>query len=272
MTQLLSHLIAAPIVLPLVTAALLVLLGEKRKRVKSLVNACATLAGLAVAATILWRVDAGGAPGEIGVYLASNWQAPFGIVLVADRLSALMLVLVGVVGLVNLVSDGAPALALGVDPPDEAVMQRPPRSREERVVTGKMWFGIFLTGIVTAVGTLLVLDASMPGGLIEGHGDLRRGQTRAFTTLVCFSLFTVFNSRSDDRTAFRRLFVNGWLWGAVLLSAALQVAVIYVPFLQVAFGTVALSAGDWLLCIAVASSVLWVRELGKLIARVHRKA
>ena len=120
---------------------------------------------------------------------------------------------------VNLASDGAPALALGLDPADEAVMQRPPRSREERVVTGKMWLGILLTGLVTAVGTLLVLDASMPGGLIEGHGDLRYGQTRAFTTLVCFSLFTVFNSRSDDRTAFRRLFVNGWLWGAVLLSA-----------------------------------------------------
>jgi magnesium-transporting ATPase (P-type) len=86
-------------------------------------------------------------------------------------------------------------------------------------------------------------------------------------TVVCFSLFTVFNSRSDERTVFRRLFVNSWLWGAVLLSAALQAAVIYVPFLQVAFGTMAISAGDWLLWIAVASSVLWVRELSKLIAR-----
>jgi Ca2+-transporting ATPase len=172
---------------------------------------------------------------------------------------------------VNLATDGAPALALGVDPADEAVMQRPPRSRQERVVTRKMWFGILLTGVVTAVGTLLVLDASMPSGLIEGHGDLRYGQTRAFTTLVCFSLFSVFNSRSDDRSAFRRLFVNGWLWGAVLLSAALQVAVIYVPFLQVAFGTMPLSAGDWLLCTAVASSVLGVRELSKLIAGMRRK-
>jgi len=173
---------------------------------------------------------------------------------------------------VNLVTDGAPALALGLDPPDESVMHRPPRSREERVVTGAMWFGILLTGLVIAVGTLLVLDASLPGGLIEGHGDLRYAQTRAFTTLVCFSLFTVFNSRSDDHTAFRRLFVNRWLWGAVSLSAVLQIAVIYVPFLQVAFGTVALSVRDWLLCIAVASSVLCIRELAKLIARMGRKA
>jgi Ca2+-transporting ATPase len=173
---------------------------------------------------------------------------------------------------VNLATDGAPALALGIDPPDEAAMHRPPRSRDERVVTGKMWFGILLTGLVTAVGTLAVLDASLPGGLIEGHGDLRYGQTREFTTLVCFSLFTVFNSRSDDRSAFRRLFANGWLWAAVLLSAALQLAVIYAPFLQLAFGTTALSPGDWLLCIAVASSVLWVRELAKglraLLSRV----
>jgi Ca2+-transporting ATPase len=173
---------------------------------------------------------------------------------------------------VNLATDGAPALALGVDPADEGVMQRPPRPGEERVVTRKMWFGILLTGFVTAIGTLLVLDASMRDGLIEGHGDLRYGQTRAFTTLVCFSLFTVFTSRSDDRSAFRGLFVNGWLWGAVLLSAALQVAVVYVPFLQAGFGTTALAAGDWLVCIAVASSVLWVRELDKLIARVAREA
>ena len=99
MTRALAHLVVVPIVLPLVTAAVLVLLGEKRRLVKTIVNLCATLAGLVVAATILWRVDTGGAAGEIEVYLGSNWEAPFGIVLVADRLSALMLVLVGVVSL-----------------------------------------------------------------------------------------------------------------------------------------------------------------------------
>lgn len=99
MSQLLLHLIVVPIVLPLVAAALLVLLGDRRRRLKSLVNVSATLAGLVVAAAILWRVDSSGTSGEIGVYLASNWEAPFGIVLVADRLSALMLVLVGVVSL-----------------------------------------------------------------------------------------------------------------------------------------------------------------------------
>ncbi|HET9885590.1 MAG TPA: cation transporting ATPase C-terminal domain-containing protein, partial [Candidatus Binatia bacterium] len=86
-----------------------------------------------------------------------------------------------------------------------------------------------------------------------------------FTTLVFFSLFTVFNARSDERSAFVGLFSNHWLWRAVLLSLLLQVAVIYIPFLQQAFSTVSLSAGDWLFCLAVASSVLWLRELSKVI-------
>lgn len=97
MNQLLEHLIIAPIVLPLVTAAVLLWLGDKRRRAKSLVNAGATLGCLLVASAILWRADR--APDAIEVYLGSNWEAPFGIVLVADRLSALMLVLTGVVGL-----------------------------------------------------------------------------------------------------------------------------------------------------------------------------
>jgi multicomponent K+:H+ antiporter subunit D len=93
------HLIVVPVILPLVSAALLVVLGEKRRRARTLLNGFATAAGLLVASMILWRVHTGGLPSAIGVYLGSNWQAPFGIVLVADRLSALMLVLTGVVSL-----------------------------------------------------------------------------------------------------------------------------------------------------------------------------
>lgn len=99
MSLLASHLMVVPIVLPLVSAALLLLLGEKHRRSKSLLNIAVTLTGLVVAAALLRRVDGGGVSGEIGVYLAANWEAPFGIVLVADRLSVLMLVLVGVVSL-----------------------------------------------------------------------------------------------------------------------------------------------------------------------------
>jgi Ca2+-transporting ATPase len=173
---------------------------------------------------------------------------------------------------INLVTDGAPALALGVDPPDAAGMNKPPRPRGEGVITRRMWGGIFFVGAVMAAGTLLVLDASLPGGLIEGPGGMGYAHTMAFTTLMISQLFNVFNARSDERSAFGGLFKNHWLWGAILLSLGLQVAVIYVPFLQRAFSTASLSFVDWLRCTAAASSVLWLRELGKAIARAgHRR-
>jgi Ca2+-transporting ATPase len=168
---------------------------------------------------------------------------------------------------VNLVTDGAPALALGIDPGNADVMNQSPRPRKENVITRSMWTGIFFVGTIVAVGTLLILDASLPGGVINGTGNLKYAQTMAFNTLVFFSLFNVFNSRSDHYSAFNGMFSNKWLWGAVLLSIILQVAVIYVPFLQKAFSTVSLSFKDWLLCAAVASSVLWLRELSKALKR-----
>jgi Ca2+-transporting ATPase len=168
---------------------------------------------------------------------------------------------------INLVTDGAPALALGVDPADAGVMNRPPRPRGESVITRRMWAGFFSIGAIMAIGTLLVLDASLPGGLIAGSGSTRYAQTMAFTTLVMFQLFNVFNSRSDEQSAFRGLFQNHWLWGAILFSLALQAAVIYMSFLQKAFSTVSLNLGDWLFCTAAASSVLWLRELSKMVLR-----
>ena len=170
---------------------------------------------------------------------------------------------------INLVTDGAPALALGVDPADAGLMTEPPRARNEGVITRGMWAGILFVGAIMAVGTLLVLDASLPGGLIEGSGNMRYAQTMAFTTLMLFQLFNIFNARSDEKSAFTRLFTNNWLWAAIVFSLALHVAVVYIPFLQQAFSTVGLSADDWLFCAAVASSVLWLRELSKVITRAR---
>ncbi len=168
---------------------------------------------------------------------------------------------------INLLTDSAPALALGLEPADPTVMQRPPRDPRSPVITGQMWFNILFVGLIMAVGTLAVMDWALPGGLIAGEGSLPYGQTMAFTTLVFFQLFNVFNARSAEQSAFHRLFSNPWLWAALALSVALQVAVVYTPLLQQAFTTVALAPGDWLICIAVASSVLWVMELRKLIGR-----
>ncbi|MFC4169677.1 cation-translocating P-type ATPase [Teichococcus aestuarii] len=170
---------------------------------------------------------------------------------------------------INLVTDGAPALALGMDPADAGAMSRPPRPRGEGVVTPRMWAGIVFVGAIMAAGTLLVLDASLPGGMIAGSGDLPYAQTMAFTTLTLFQLFNVLNARSDEESAFRGLFVNPWLWAAILFSLMLHVAVVHLPFLQQAFSTVPLSLSDWLVCVAAASSVLWLRELSKLMSRAR---
>ena len=173
---------------------------------------------------------------------------------------------------INLVTDGPPALALGVDPPDDGLMRQPPRPAGEGIVTPRMWRGIIFVGVIMAVGTLFVLDAGMPGGFVEGSGDLRYAQTMAFTTLMLFQAFNVLSARSDERSAFVGLFTNRWLWMAMAVSLALQVIVVYVPFLQRAFGTVGLSGGDWLSCAAVASSVLWLSEVRKGLIRRRASA
>ena len=92
---------------------------------------------------------------------------------------------------INLVTDGPPALALGVDPADEGLMQQPPRPVGEGVLTPRMWRGIVFVGVIMAAGTLFVLDASLPGGFVDGSGDLRYAQTMAFTTLMLFQIFNV---------------------------------------------------------------------------------
>ncbi len=193
--------------------------------------------------------------------------APEGSAVVAPLLATQLL-------WVNLLTDAGPALALGVEPADRDVMLRPPRDPRSAVIARRSWVDILLVGAVGAVGTLAVMDWALPGGFLgaEGAGQgLHRAQTMGFTTLVFFQLFNVFHARFPDRSSFHRLLANRWVWLAVLSSAALQLAVVYAPFLQRAFSTVPLRPRDWLVCIAVASAVLWVEELKKLGLRFLRR-
>ena len=173
---------------------------------------------------------------------------------------------------VNLITDSGPALAMGVDPPTDDLMARKPRHVSERLIDGRMWAGVIQTGVVIAVVTLLTMDIYLPGGLIEGTYDLVTARTAGFTVLVFTSLFTCLNARSDTSSAFAHLFVNPWLWGAITLSLLLQVAVVNLDFLNLAFGTVPLAFDQWLLCAGMASVVLWFSELRKLGSRAwsHR--
>ncbi|MFC7023005.1 cation-translocating P-type ATPase [Promicromonospora thailandica] len=172
---------------------------------------------------------------------------------------------------INLVTDSGPALAMGVDPETDDVMARPPRGMHERIIDARMWTGVLSIGLVMGIATLLTIDIFLPGGLVEGSDSLAVARTAGFTTLVLAQLFNVFNSRSETTSAFHRMFVNRWLWGAVGLGLLLQVAVVQVPFLQVAFGTASLDLAHWGVAVAMASSVLWFDEIRKLLWRARHR-
>jgi magnesium-transporting ATPase (P-type) len=173
---------------------------------------------------------------------------------------------------INLITDSAPALAMGVDPATGDPMTRQPRRADERVIDARMWVGVVEVGVVMAAVTLLTIDMYLPGGMIEGTHDLANARTAGFTTLVFAQLFNCLNARSDRVSAFDHLFVNAWLWAAIALSLALQVAVVNTSFLNAAFGTVPLEPLQWLACAAMASFVLWASELRKWIGRRSERA
>jgi P-type Ca2+ transporter type 2C len=168
---------------------------------------------------------------------------------------------------INLLTDTGPALALGVDPPAADVMRRPPRRLTDRVIDRRMWQSILWVGLVMSVVTLAALDLRLPGGLLPGRGGIVEARTMAFTTLVLAQLFNCFCARSDRASAFRGLFTNRLLWGAIAVSLVLQVAVVQIPLLNEFFGTTPLSSADWMTCIALASIVLWADEARKLVLR-----
>jgi Ca2+-transporting ATPase len=168
---------------------------------------------------------------------------------------------------INLLTDTAPALAMGVEPPPDDVMTRPPRRLTDRVIDRQMWFGIVWVGTVMALAALAAFDLGLEGGLLGGSGDLTEARTMTFTTLVLAQLFNAFNARSDRVSAFHHLFTNAYLWAAVALSVVLQAAVVHVPLLNDAFDTSALDLTGWLVCAGLGSTVLWAAEANKLVRR-----
>ncbi|MEE8867883.1 MAG: cation-translocating P-type ATPase [Acidipropionibacterium acidipropionici] len=184
----------------------------------------------------------------------------------ADPAAAFVPLLATQILWINLVTDSAPALAMGVDPQIDDVMVRPPRRPGDRMLDRPMWATILGTGLVMGAVTLFILDVALPGGLWSGmvHGvpvdeQLPVARTMAFCVLVFMQLLNAFNTRSATSSAFHRMFSNKWLWASVLLGVVLQVLVVEVPLLQVAFGTASLDVGHWLV-VAAASLVIVVYE------------
>ena len=180
---------------------------------------------------------------------------------------------------INLLTDAAPALAMGVDPSTDDVMARKPRKLTDRVIDGRMWGDIIFIGLIMAAVTLIGMDMHLAGGLFTdrsvdavGHdAQMTEARTMGFTILVFAQMLNALCSRSHDQSVFVGLFANKWLWGAIALSALLQVVVIYVPFLNTAFGTMPLSAGAWVECLGLAMVVLVASELRKCVLRAMRE-
>lgn len=181
---------------------------------------------------------------------------------------------------INLLTDAAPALAMGVDPTPDDVMDRKPRSLSDHVIDGEMWGDIFFVGIIMAIVTLAGMDLYLPGGLIPfsplnhdmGAGeDFKMAQTMGFTILVFTELFNALASRSGEESAFRGFFTNGWLWGSLALSFVLQLAVVYIPALNTAFKTTPLPWNAWLEAFLLSSVTLWATEIRKIFLRARTR-
>ena len=166
---------------------------------------------------------------------------------------------------VNIIMDGPPAIALGVDPARPGLMNDPPRHTGERILNLHRLGRMFRSGLVMAVGTLGVLTWSM-------HAWTEAvALTMAFTTFVLFQFFNALNARSEHTTVFRReTLTNRWLWLSFGVVVALQVAIVQIPLLATVFDTTALDLGQWVMCTVIAASVLFVEEAVKLVSRLAR--
>ncbi|HWI15730.1 MAG TPA: HAD-IC family P-type ATPase, partial [Burkholderiales bacterium] len=144
----------------------------------------------------------------------------------------------------NLVSDGAPALALGMEKGDADIMKHPPRAATEHVINRDMALGIGVVGLVDAIAVLTVFFIALQ----RYPGHLEVAQTIAFVTLCTSELIRAFTARSEYRSIFAiGVFSNRWMVWAVGVSFLLVMMVVYVPFFQPFFDTVPLTTGDWLL-------------------------
>ena len=168
---------------------------------------------------------------------------------------------------VNIIMDGPPAMALGVDPARRGIMDEPPRKPGAEILTLRRLGNLMLLAAVMTVGTLGVYYYA------RASGDELRAATLTFTTFVLFQFFNVFNARAEKGSAFtRHFFSNRALWLALLGVISLQLTAVYWPPAQAVFKTTALSLQDWALAVAVASSVLLLEEARKLLLRLVRGA
>lgn len=165
---------------------------------------------------------------------------------------------------VNIIMDGPPAMTLGVEPGRPGIMRERPRANDASILSWERIWRIGLYGLTMAAGTLAVYAWGL-----TILGDAAKATTLAFTTFVLFQFFNIFNARAEHGSAFnRQFFSNGKLWLALMAVLILQVVAVHWAPAQAVFDTVDLTAFEWTVSVAVASTTLVLEEVRKLFLRL----
>ena len=166
---------------------------------------------------------------------------------------------------VNLVTDGLPAIALGVDPADPDIMFEKPRGKNESVFSRGLTEKILIRGCLIGVCTIL----SFIGGKYYGM-SIEACRTLALGTLVLSQLIHVFECRSEKHSLFEiNPFTNLYLIGAVGISVAMLLSIVYIPFLQNVFHTIPLNMGQWLIILFFSGIISFINSLYLYLMHKH---
>jgi Ca2+-transporting ATPase len=163
---------------------------------------------------------------------------------------------------VNLATDGLPALALSVDPPEADLMRRAPRDSRSGIFTRPMVALMLVSGCWAAFANVALFAWLLHSGRSEAES-----MSMIFVALVIVQFWNAFNFRSNRFSVFARPFANRWLNRAILWELTLLLLIVYVPFLQSAFETHPLSLQDWALVVGVSFTIVPVLEAAKWLAR-----
>ena len=163
---------------------------------------------------------------------------------------------------VNLATDGLPALALAVDPPEKDLMSRPPRDPSTGIFTRPVVMLMLVGGLWSTLVNLSLFVWALNSGR-----SVQEAMTMTFVSLVLIQFFKAYNFRSDRHSVLRHPFANKWLNLAIIWELVLLALIVYVPFLERTFGTFGLMLSDWVIIIAAAFTVSPVLELAKWIER-----
>ena len=163
---------------------------------------------------------------------------------------------------INLATDGLPALALAVDPPEPGLMERPPRSPRRGIFTRSVVMLMLVGGVWSALVNLGLFAWELQSGR-----SLEHSMTMTFVSLVLIQFFKAYNFRSDRTSAFHRPFANRWLNMAIAWELLLLALIVYIPLLQTPFETFSLSAVDWAIVTVAAFTVFPVLEGAKWMER-----